>query len=751
MAINPYKAKDFDATNTPFLIPDGTATKTFDRITQQASDAADRIVAEDSFDKGVVDQQSSGTKPVDEQKGLFGMETISSAAYNKGARLQLSANLHTEIESTFDQLYNDHMYDPDGFEKAAAEANQRMVSNVPARLLPQYTQQIGMSTNASLQRIRLNKRNADLDQQRSDVWDRMSTLRDRISSAVLRDPASTDIDGYMAELKVLQDESSRPTKDGPALFNPTDMAKANAALRQDIASDMLSNEYRRQGGLDAKKAFIARVESGQVAGVQFRDEVIPIGADDARRISGILRTDYNREKADADTAKREADAYVREATAVMAAGYAPENQSTVDSHLAQASPEVRKDYNQALSWSSTIRSLNTMSAAERRDALQGFKDRFGANGWTPEEVRAYRTMEARDDQIGRSMAADPLGGAAEAADVQLAPLDFSDPRSVARRSMDRDRLESMYKVPIPIMTKAEAKALGTAFPKMDETQKQAVLAQIGTSLGVDTGRFRKDDFDFIMKAVSEDNPGTAAMMSRPFTDDVSGTGLAQRINRLQAEGLSLIKDPVTGKDWTKNQADLRREFLRMFGETVPQTGGGLAIGDRAASMVADQANQIYTGLIRQKGDYSGEMDESLAKKAFAMALGSEEYDDLPRIAGHAVAPPKIGMKDFEDRWSVLSDDDLRKGGGSLPQWRAGTRSEEVTAGQLRDKGAVPVMVSPGRYILVMPNGLKGTGSSSFVLSRPDGRAFVLDWNAVDGDITKRLGARTYAAPDPILQ
>lgn len=744
--ITPYQAADFKADSTgSYYVGDGTASGVFDRIAAQANHEADQIAAKEAFEKGVREQQSKGVDPVEPDKGLLGIiPTISSESYNKGANAQLLANLNGHIDKQVDALREANLYDPEAFSTGFARMRDQIMPKVPELLIPKMTTTLDVLENHNLDQIRKNKLGLELDQQKADINTRMDDLGNRIVAAVSRDPASPDIDLMIGELQGMQEQASNPTKDGPPLFTKQAMAEKFGKLREQIAAGMIQNQYSRQGSLEAKKKFADDLVIGRVSGVHFREETITLPPNVQRAIAGNIYTLYRHEKAEADAARREADTAVKEATAVLASGYTPENGSTVQQALALASPEVRKDYAQAQSWSSTIKAINTMSAPERQAALEQLKERFGANGWTSEEVRAYKTIEARDDAINRMMAADPLAGAAEASDTQLTALNFTDPASVAQRLKDRDRLEALYQTSIPFMTKGEAKNLGALYPTLNEVQQQQYLADIGRALGINTPDFRRDDFNQIMKAISDDHPAVAAMMSRQLAAPQDATGLAQTINRHQNRGMALINDPVLGKDWVKNASDARRYFAEQFSQFMPPTEGGAGIDSngRSQSLVTDTAFQIYVSLTKDEGDYSGDFSEKRADKAFAMAMNAADKGAIPKVAGYLVAPPKIGMTDFEDRWAVLSDSDLIKAGGGLPRWTMGAAGADLTAKELRDRNIVPVQVDPGRYILMMPNRFaqEGGNDAYTVLSGQDGKPFVLNYNAIDSDLTSRLKA-----------
>ena len=742
--ITQYKTPDFRADSTgAYYIGDGTAVKQFEQVAADANKMADEAAQKDAFDKGIKDQQTSGTDPVKEDKGLFGaLPTISSEAYNKGANLQLVANINGEIDKQADVLREANQYNPEGFSQGFAKVRDQIMAKVPESLVPNLTQAFNGLENHNLDQIRKNKLSLEVDQQRADINTRMDDLGNRIVAAASRDPASGEIDMMLNELQNMQSSASNPTKDGPPLFTKVAMGEKFAKLRESIAAGMIQNEYSRQGSLEAKKKFADDLVSGKVSGVQFRNETITLPPSAQRTIAGNIYTLYRHEKADFDVARKEADVSVKEATAVLAAGYQPENSSTVQKSLAMASPEVRKDYNQALSWSSTIKAINTMPAAERANALQQFKDRFGANGWTPEEVRAYKTLETRDDTITKMMQTDPLAGAAEASDTSLSALNFSDPASVQQRMKDRDRFEAMYQTSIPMMTKAEAKNLGALFPTLNESQQTQYIADIGRSLGINSPNFRRDDYNQIMKEIAKDHPGVAALMSRQLTAEPDNASLAQTISRHQNRGMNLMSDPVSGKDWVKNQGEARRYFSEQFSKFMPPTDNGATLDSngKAQSLVTDTAYQIYVSLTKDAGDYSGDFDNKRADQAFAMAMNAGDKDGIPEIAGYKVAPPKIGMTDFSDRWAILSDADLVKAGGSLPSWTLGGTGKELSAKELRDRNVVPVQVDPGRYVLMMPNRFAQGGSNDAysVLSGADGRPYVMDYNKVDGDLSNRL-------------
>lgn len=359
--------------------------------------------------------------------------------------------------------------------------------------------------------------------------------------------------------------------------------------------------------------------------------------------------------------------------------------------------------------------LRDTAAAEQAIAVRDQVDRGIATNWEggrPRSEAARALIDKLETRAGR----DPLGLAEERGDVQLAPVDWTDPATLARRAQDSDRVMRLLAPLDPkrrYFTDAERDRLKAEIGAATPEQQMVMAASLQRGAGDRAGTMLDE---------LEGAPKGFVWAGRLF--------LAGRV----AAARDLLEGAVLmGKDPNAAGAPALREALSA------ELGGAFRGQPQQRADAIRAAEAIYLAGAQGYPDPASIKDGIFARRnllndAIQAAVGGE------RIAGawwggvtehngaKVVAPTWMRRDDFDTRIEKLTDADLAglSRGGRAPTWPDG---KAFTARHLED--AYLVAVGDGQY-LVSATDPASEGASWIRGSGPDGLYLL--------DLTRRTAA-----------
>lgn len=241
--------------------------------------------------------------------------------------------------------------------------------------------------------------------------------------------------------------------------------------------------------------------------------------------------------------------------------------------------------------------------------------------------------------------------------------------TIALRSSQVEGLSQSYGTPLTFFSKEEASQIGTFFRDAPVSQQSAYLDTIRQSTGggqVYMSALQQISVNAPSAAVAGilmDKPGGVVAEKNWFNPDVTvspGTasqtilsGAAARKGTKDVKGIAMPKE-----------TDMRLQFT----DTVQDAFAGDAQG---AAMAYEVAKDYYAGVMSQKGDFSGELDNNTWKQAINVATGGTyDYNGM----GNVLLPWGMSSEQFDSQVNQAWQSQIVDAGIKAPPGQYGLQS-----------------------------------------------------------------------------
>lgn len=348
-----------------------------------------------------------------------------------------------------------------------------------------------------------------------------------------------------------------------------------------------------------------------------------------------------------------------------------------------------------------IGSFRTMPTASIQQYVSDLKNQVGNGEGLAGRAAAFDHVQAAADEVIKQRKADPIQFSLTSG--QTKPIDMSNQnnfgQSIGLRASQVSELARAYGTPLTFFSKEEENQIGKFFLDAPVSQQSAYLDTIHKSTG--GGKNYMSALQQIsinapsaaVAGILMDKPGGIVAEKNWFNPDVTvSPGVASQTILTGAAARKGSKD-VKGMTMPK-ESDMRIQYS----DTVKDAFAGDAQG---ASMAYEVAKDYYAGVMSQKGDYSGELDDDVWKQAINVATGGVyDYNGM----GNILLPWGMSTETFDSQINQA--------------WQ----SQVVGAG---------VKAPPGQY------GLQSYGDSQYLVKLGSGYLLKSDGSPVIIDLTQQ--------------
>ncbi|MCU6683296.1 hypothetical protein M8320_14985 [Leclercia sp. H6W5] len=241
--------------------------------------------------------------------------------------------------------------------------------------------------------------------------------------------------------------------------------------------------------------------------------------------------------------------------------------------------------------------------------------------------------------------------------------------TIAQRASQVEGLSQSYGTPLTFFSKEEASQIGTFFRDAPVSQQSAYLDTIRQSTGggqVYMSALQQISVNAPSAAVAGilmDKPGGVVAEKNWFNPDVTvspGTASQTILSGAAArKGTKDVKGIVMPKE-----TDMRLQFT----DTVQDAFAGDAQG---ATMAYEVAKDYYAGVMSQKGDFSGELDNNTWKQAINVATGGTyDYNGM----GNVLLPWGMSSEQFDSQVNQAWQSQIVDAGIKAPPGQYGLQS-----------------------------------------------------------------------------
>jgi len=321
----------------------------------------------------------------------------------------------------------------------------------------------------------------------------------------------------------------------------------------------------------------------------------------------------------------------------------------------------------------TLTELRGARPVEVQTAINGLTAELAKGGANAPVIKARLdaalAFKAKQDSELRT---DPLSYATTQGVVALAPIDFADPASLARRGKDAWAVKARYGGPLTVLTDEEAADFGARLSSADPNQKMQALRQL-RAMG-STGAAAA------MRQIAPQKPVEAR------AGVLLGTAGGVPVARTILDGQALLKD---------NPKLVPETNARRVAAT--DMGAAFKFFPDLAMQIPDTARAYYAGWKQREGEEG--FDALNFRQSLNAAAGGVRGNDgvmrggLGKRSGHVVLLPD-GKSETEFNTALEGLSAAATPAALKPVWADGS---EVSDAQLRS--ARPFAVGPGRYFL----------------------------------------------------
>lgn len=319
-----------------------------------------------------------------------------------------------------------------------------------------------------------------------------------------------------------------------------------------------------------------------------------------------------------------------------------------------------------------IGSFRTMPSSSIQAAVDNLKPDTGDTGeGYAARAQTYDAVVSAAGTVLAQRKADPIQFSLASGQSKAINLNnqqgFSE--TIALRASQVEGLSQSYGTPLTFFSKEEASQIGTFFRDAPVSQQSAYLDTIRQSTGggqVYMSALQQISVNAPSAAVAGilmDKPGGVVAEKNWFNPDVTvspGTASQTILSGAAArKGTKDVKGIVMPKE-----TDMRLQFT----DTVQDAFAGDAQG---AAMAYEVAKDYYAGVMSQKGDFSGELDNNTWKQAINVATGGTyDYNGM----GNVLLPWGMSSEQFDSQVNQAWQSQIVEAGIKAPPGQYGLQS-----------------------------------------------------------------------------
>ncbi|EMR6446130.1 hypothetical protein WJU79_003340 [Citrobacter freundii] len=319
-----------------------------------------------------------------------------------------------------------------------------------------------------------------------------------------------------------------------------------------------------------------------------------------------------------------------------------------------------------------IGSFRNMPTSSIQAAVENLKPDTGETGeGYAARAQTYDAVVSAASTVLAQRKADPIQFSLSSG--QTKPIDMTNQnnfsQTIALRASQAVDLAKSYGTPLTFFSKDEANQIGAFFRDAPVSQQSAYLDTIRQSTGggqVYMSALQQISVNAPSAAVAGilmDKPGGVVAEKNWFNPDVSVSPETASQTILAGAAARKGTKDVKGVVMPKEN-DMRLEFT----DTVQDAFAGDAQG---ATMAYEVAKDYYAGVMSQKGDFSGELDNNIWKQAINVATGGTyDYNGM----GNVLLPWGMAPEQFDKQVNQAWENQIVKAGIKAPQGQYGLQS-----------------------------------------------------------------------------
>ncbi len=343
-----------------------------------------------------------------------------------------------------------------------------------------------------------------------------------------------------------------------------------------------------------------------------------------------------------------------------------------------------------------IGAFRTLPTASINAAVKSLEPTVADGDGYASRASAYDHVKAAAASVIQQRIADPIQFSLSTGQSQ--PIDLSNQdsfgKSIAMRSSQVTDLAKTYNTPLSFFSKEEANTIGIFFRDAPVSQQSDFLDTIRQNTG--GGKVYMSALQQIsasapsaaVAGIIMDKSGGVVAEKNWFNPDISVSpgvaaqnilaGAAARKGSKEAKGMVMPKE-----------TDMRSQFSDM----VKDAFAGDAQG---ASMAYEVAKDYYAGVMQQKGDVSGELDNDTWKQAINVSTGGVyDYNGM----GNVLLPWGMSESQFDKQVNQAWKTQVVDAGIKAPSGQYGLQSHgdsqylvKLGSGYLLKKDGTPVII-----------------------------------------------------------
>lgn len=630
--------------------------------------------------------------------------TLRGDAFNAAAGQIYMNRLDTSMRATVDALEIQYGDDPAALDQALRASHAGFVADLPPAARAEF--------DASFEARRVSAISSSVKRAQARVEDNLLASYDekiaarkdtaiRLAINAGADPAADQ--RIASELEAIAaDIDASP-------MSPLAKSRELRNLEKDVIRSRVLGGFDQQAGPAERAAYLERFQEEWKAGEGFGGRV---AAEDYERITSSMVQAIQRDEVQAQKRIKEIDGAIKSQTSYLEKGLPvpPEVRQTMAQAVAQTGDEQlggRMDFFDRLSeWQKAHVGARPEVLDAQISALEG---RIATEGATEAAMTTLGVMTGLRKQMETGLAQDPLGWAANAGLVQVAPLDVSTAESftasLAGRVSAAQAVASHYDVAPVYFRPAEKAALIKAADK-DPLMLPQMAGSMIAAFGDETPR--------ALAELSADAPVIAhiADLQHRTGDQGLTVEAAEALAMRKAEG---YKSSLPGPAKIQSAA-------------TPMLGPALSHAPKAANAALETATALFEYRAVRRGIDTSKVDDPAdpAHELFMDALdasvggrtvGGVKMGGFATVNGRqTIAPEDMPADQLEVLVNGLTGDDLINQQEIVSANGVAIRPADIAGGML-------VYAGPGRYHVAL--GDPSTGDPRFIGTR-EGRRWTLD-------------------------
>ncbi|MCN7217692.1 hypothetical protein MLZ39_09750 [Escherichia coli] len=319
-----------------------------------------------------------------------------------------------------------------------------------------------------------------------------------------------------------------------------------------------------------------------------------------------------------------------------------------------------------------IGAFRTLPTKSIESAVKGLEPGTGETGeGYAARAQTYDAVVRAASEVIRQRQADPVQFSL--ASGQSKPINLNDQagfaETIALRASQVEGLAQSYDTPLTFFSKDEANQIGAFFRDAPVSQQSAYLDAIHKSTGggktymAALQQISVNAPSAAVAGILMDKPGGVVAEKNWFNPDVSVSPETASQTILAGAAARKGTKDVKGMVMPKEN-DMRLEFT----DTVQDAFAGDAQG---ATMAYEVAKDYYAGVMSQKGDFSGELDNNVWKQAINVATGGTyDYNGM----GNVLLPWGMAPEQFDKQVNQAWESQVVSAGIKAPPGQYGLQS-----------------------------------------------------------------------------